>query len=1842
MAVIRANRESIDDRFSVLGFTVRSELPLFEIAIASDPELLRPELRAKRTPGNFHTSRLLRAAPSQRGEAVYLVPPDVVSRFVGQPRLYFGLATYRESDRSTPVSMRMPDRGTMYVNLSGLTERGLRRTVRSRAPTGNGSTGYGGNNVELGWGGDAAGATPPPSRDEDRNAGPRTKTTSGAGEPATYSDGYSEELWKQTPTTAAPAPTEAPATSAPTTPASATAQSLTMRNGAGRRSLTTSRSLLISSDYHPSNFWDALRAQAGFFLDSAMWYLGVGDTRVMPHSAICQIRVPDGSAEGGLHGSGFFIGPRLIMTAAHVVDGQSELIVVPGKNGGGTGGATEPFGRFKVTKFRKHDSYGTNGSDYDMALICVPAANAVGKGQYFDLVEELNQSRPEGVVVSGYAARWYANDVIEHFVNDTIDPNRQHMMGGYIRDLPTDETFSYNIQTLGGTSGSPVYWIEDTGAGPQAHMVGVHVAAHDATTNLGCRVTANKLAWIRRIAAEWGQTLTFSMGRYARSLSAVDEDSGYDIGGPIPDDAATTAQGWYGARGLTLTTSEYPMASRFEAAATGNFRAVGGTRTIDKIVIHITDSGANISSPINWFKNPAAKVSAHYVIGQDGEIVQMVAHNDVAWHAGSANGTSIGIEHVANTRGLNPTPAQMCASAALVTWLCDQYGIAPDRAHILGHAEADGKTSHKACPNAVWDWVYYMDMITTRTCYVPDSMMPRTQSLAYRANGGGYGRALDADEDADQYGITEGEPEYFEGAAAQGYAQRNYAARGLDAPQPDYPAASRFVPAHAKNFKVGRKRGAVIDRIVIHITAGGPNINGTIAWFQNGDRYNEKTGKYGYSSAHYIVGRDGEVVQMVRNADTAYHASSANSRSIGIEHNANKPYSLNRRDLPPTEPQYAASAQLVAWLCAQYGIPVDREHIIGHIEASPGDNHDCPSAYWDWTHYMELVQAAARPQAAAPETGTNAQSLGLRRPYVAAQEVITPFYDPSNPYSALTCTNDAFSQQREEWYVGVQDTSSFPHSAICFLRMTAPNGKQYTGTGFYIGRNRILTCAHNLHGMSTVQIVPGRNGAGTTPFGEATIDASQWRVAPRYTGDGDWDNDLAVIDNAPIAAPNGAWFQFMQATPASTMPLAVCGYSAGSNLHPELGSMTDRNRQHLHGGHAQGQATPETIDYDILAIAGASGSPVYTVRDEGSGLQAFVCGVHVTRGPIDSATGGASVNRGCFITPTKIDWIEGRATSFSLGLPVNRRVRALGDAFSIHWPDVPMTYQTSPMSCWAAAASMVVGWRDQQSIPDSVVADKVAVFDAFNSGLYGHERGFVADAWNLMAEAPASYTIEAWRDMLADNGPLYIDQTASAAGGGHVRVLVGMTSGGSADGSDTTMFMHDPARGPIKLSFADFLALYEGRTANTGGYLQFQIMHSGGVPAGRRSSATAAFSLGTGATRVSRQLGNDGPADYPVALIPQPNKDACWAASMAMLIAHRRQQSRSPESIINDIGGSLASSYGWELLNAARNHYGFEVIDQPSNASIYNTPRQWAEWLNTYGPLWVVIVGAPHAVVVAGIRGNLDDPNAVRVKILNPWDTRVAFDNDPIDFHPANNGYEDWLPFMDFAAAFGDMAEPDYGNWRILHLPVSAAGAQSQSLSMRGNGGLRLASPPPSVRAFNLDATGARREPIEPSRVLGVKMSRVIGEAGGSRWSLDQLEGLKSPATLSPSVSSSAAADVRIDINDWPAIEGAPTPLPLKIEFRVNNGSLGDVRIAAGMPANLAYGVEVIAKIEDCADADGVARLRVRIDYRFRGLSQGNPDAYIELCLRGDGRHERENGWRDASVERPDLLNTAA
>ncbi|MFE7628535.1 N-acetylmuramoyl-L-alanine amidase, partial [Streptomyces sp. NPDC057509] len=162
------------------------------------------------------------------------------------------------------------------------------------------------------------------------------------------------------------------------------------------------------------------------------------------------------------------------------------------------------------------------------------------------------------------------------------------------------------------------------------------------------------------------------------------------------------------------------------------------------------------------------------------------------------------------------------------------------------------------------------------------------------------------------------------------------AAADTGARSADYPAAL-WVPADPNNYATGRT--AAIDKVVVHVTQG--SYAGSISWFQ--DPVSEV-------SAHYVVrSSDGQITQMVRDADTAYHARSANASALGIEHEG-------FIDDPSwfTDSMYRSSAALTAYLCDRYGIPKDRAHIIGHSEA-PGNDHTDPGPYWDWNRYMELV-----------------------------------------------------------------------------------------------------------------------------------------------------------------------------------------------------------------------------------------------------------------------------------------------------------------------------------------------------------------------------------------------------------------------------------------------------------------------------------------------------------------------------------------------------------------------------------------------------------------------------------------------------------------------------------------------------------------------------------------------------------------------------------------------------------------------------------------------------------------------------------------------------------------------
>lgn len=132
--------------------------------------------------------------------------------------------------------------------------------------------------------------------------------------------------------------------------------------------------------------------------------------------------------------------------------------------------------------------------------------------------------------------------------------------------------------------------------------------------------------------------------------------------------------------------------------------------TPDALILHYTgmDSGPGAE---DWLCAPESQVSSHYLVHEDGAIVQMVRERDRAWHAGAGswagrsdvNSFSIGIE-IVNPGHLRACPAypapQLEAVVALCRDICARWRILPRR--VLAHS--DVAPGRKADPGEHFPW----------------------------------------------------------------------------------------------------------------------------------------------------------------------------------------------------------------------------------------------------------------------------------------------------------------------------------------------------------------------------------------------------------------------------------------------------------------------------------------------------------------------------------------------------------------------------------------------------------------------------------------------------------------------------------------------------------------------------------------------------------------------------------------------------------------------------------------------------------------------------------------------------------------------------------------------------------------------------------------------------------------------------------------------------------------------------------------------------------------------------------------------------------------------------------
>ncbi|MHB9758684.1 N-acetylmuramoyl-L-alanine amidase [Streptomyces sp. BYX5S] len=170
---------------------------------------------------------------------------------------------------------------------------------------------------------------------------------------------------------------------------------------------------------------------------------------------------------------------------------------------------------------------------------------------------------------------------------------------------------------------------------------------------------------------------------------------------------------------------------------------------------------------------------------------------------------------------------------------------------------------------------------------------------------------------------------------------------GVDKPRKagevDFKGAEWVAAAAANWRRADRPSDFRVDRVIIHVTQG--SYQSALRVFKD---------PWHGAAAHYVVRQDGHIAQMIRELDVAFHAGNRdfNERSVGIEHEG-----FVDRPEDFTAEMYEASARLTARICRRYDMPVDREHIIGHVEV-PGTDHTDPGPHWDWDRYIRLVRAA--------------------------------------------------------------------------------------------------------------------------------------------------------------------------------------------------------------------------------------------------------------------------------------------------------------------------------------------------------------------------------------------------------------------------------------------------------------------------------------------------------------------------------------------------------------------------------------------------------------------------------------------------------------------------------------------------------------------------------------------------------------------------------------------------------------------------------------------------------------------------------------------------------------------
>lgn len=116
-------------------------------------------------------------------------------------------------------------------------------------------------------------------------------------------------------------------------------------------------------------------------------------------------------------------------------------------------------------------------------------------------------------------------------------------------------------------------------------------------------------------------------------------------------------------------------------------------KKVTDIAIHyVGNPGTTAQANRNYFAQPGTQVSAHFLVGLDGEVIQCITLEEKSSATNERNRDTISIEVCHPDASGQFTQASYDTLVRLTAWLCDTAGIGRDR--VIRHYDVTGK----ACP----------------------------------------------------------------------------------------------------------------------------------------------------------------------------------------------------------------------------------------------------------------------------------------------------------------------------------------------------------------------------------------------------------------------------------------------------------------------------------------------------------------------------------------------------------------------------------------------------------------------------------------------------------------------------------------------------------------------------------------------------------------------------------------------------------------------------------------------------------------------------------------------------------------------------------------------------------------------------------------------------------------------------------------------------------------------------------------------------------------------------------------------------------------------------------------